>query len=156
MMIFVSTFIKREGCLYIWLITSSFVEGAPNEWHETQAKIIHHLIVQQNLIKILRFLNEKEYDCPGSLPVLGSYYLVMYKGELWPRQVTQVKSGGEIVIVKCLEKANAPKWLTWKWPVKKDKHDYAICDVKNTTTATGWLMLNNFRVSELSHVCGKC
>ena len=39
-------------------------------------------------------LNEKEYDCPGSLPVVGSYYLVKYKGELCPGQVTQVNSGG--------------------------------------------------------------
>ena len=54
-------------------------------------------------------LNEKEYDCPGSFPVVGSYYLVMYKGELWPRQVIQVKSSGQIEIVKCLEKADAPK-----------------------------------------------
>ena len=54
-------------------------------------------------------LNEKEYDCPGSFPVVGSYYLVMYKGELWPRQVIQVKSSGQIEIAKCLEKADAPK-----------------------------------------------
>ena len=54
-------------------------------------------------------LNKKEYDCLGSLPVVGSYYLVMYQGELWPGQVTQVKSSGQIVTVKYLEKANAPK-----------------------------------------------
>ena len=27
-------------------------------------------------------LNEKEYDCPGSRPVVESYYLVVYEGEL--------------------------------------------------------------------------
>ena len=69
-------------------------------------------------------LNEKQYDCLKSLPLMGSYYLVMYQGELWPGQVTQVKSSGQIVMVKCLEKANASKGLTWKWPVKKDEHDY--------------------------------
>ena len=62
-------------------------------------------------------LNEKEYDCPRSFPVVGSYYLVMYDGELWPAQVTQVKSNGQIVMVKCLEKADASKRSTW--PVKK-------------------------------------
>ena len=98
----VSTFMKREGCPYIWFIKSSLCR-VPNEWHEIQAKTIHYLTVKT-----------KSY-CRGSLPVVGSYYLVMYEGEL---------------IYKCLEKANAPKWLTWKWPVKKDEHDYQICDVK--------------------------
>ena len=84
--------------------------------------------------------------------MVGSYYLVMYKGELWSGQVTQVKSGGQIVIVKCLEKANVARRLTWKWPVKKDERDQPICDVKNTTTATRWSMLNNFSVPKLSHV----
>ena len=54
----------------------------------------------------------------------------MYEGKLWPGQVTQIKSGGQIVMVKCLEKVGTPKGLTWKWPVKKDEHDYPICDVK--------------------------
>ena len=75
-------------------------------------------------------LNENEYDCPGSITVMGRYYLVMYEGELWPGQVTQVKSGGQIITVKCLEKIDAPKGSTWKWSVKKDEHDYPICDVK--------------------------
>ena len=102
---------KRAGCLYIWFITSSFCR-APNEWHETQAKIIHDLIVQQNLKweGILRAFDWKLLSCHVRRWTL-----------LWPGQVTQVKSGGQIVIVKCLEKVNPPKWLTWKWPFKKDK-----------------------------------
>ena len=51
-------------------------------------------------------LNEKEYDCLGSLPVVGSYYLVMYNGEPWAGHVTQVKSGGQIVMVKCPKRIN--------------------------------------------------
>ena len=34
----------------------------------------------------INILNKKEYDCPGNLPVVESYYL--YKGELCPGQVT--------------------------------------------------------------------
>ena len=40
------------------------------------------------------------------------------------------KKQWQIVMVKCLEKADAPKGSTWKWPVKKDEHDYPICDAK--------------------------
>ena len=54
-------------------------------------------------------LKEKQYDCLGSLPVVGSYYLVMYKGKLWSGKVTQVKSGGQIVTVKYRKKVDAPK-----------------------------------------------
>ena len=61
-------------------------------------------------------LNDKEYDCSGSLSAVESYYLVMCKGELWLGQVTQVKSG-QIVMAKCLEKVDAPKGSTGKWPV---------------------------------------
>ena len=90
-----------------------------------------------------KILNDKEYDWePESLPVVGSYYFVMYEGELaWAS--CPGEGGGRVVIVKRLEKVNAPKWLTWKWPVKKDEHNYPICDVKNTTTATGWSELSS-------------
>ena len=123
MMISSLTFMKNVEwrlLISIWLITSSFCR-APNEWYEMQAKILHDF----NII-----LNENEYDCPGSITVMGRYYLVMYEGELWPGQVTEVKSGGQIITVKCLEKIDAPKGSTWKWSVKKDEHDYPICDVK--------------------------
>ena len=46
-------------------------------------------------------LNEKEYNCPECLPIVGNYYLVMYEGELWPGQLTEVKNG-QTVKVKCL------------------------------------------------------
>ena len=29
-------------------------------------------------------INEKEYNCPGGIPIAGNYYLIMYEGELWP------------------------------------------------------------------------
>ena len=61
-----------------------------------------------------RILNEKDYDRPGSISVVGSYYLVMYEGELWPGQATQVKNVRQIVTVKCLKKVDAPKGSTWK------------------------------------------
>ena len=48
-------------------------------------------------------LNEKEYDCPGGLPVIGNYNVVMYEGEFWPSQITEVKNG-QTVKVKYLQK----------------------------------------------------
>ena len=42
----------------------------------------------------------------GSLPVVGSYYLAMYEGEPWAEHVTQVKSGGQIVMAKCPKRIN--------------------------------------------------
>ena len=53
-------------------------------------------------------LNEKKYDCPGGLTVIGNYYLVMYEGELWPSQITEVRNGQTVKVI-CLQKADAPK-----------------------------------------------
>ena len=36
-------------------------------------------------------INEIEYDCKQGTPVVDNFYLVFYKGELWPGQVTAVK-----------------------------------------------------------------
>ena len=90
--------------------------------------------------------------------MVQSYYLVMYEGKLWPGQVTQIKGGGQIVIliVKCLEKVDTPKGLTWKWPVKKDEHDYPICDVKQKIEIPQLLLGGRrgitFSLPEPSHV----
>ena len=54
----------------------------------------------------------------------------MHDVELWPGQFTQIESCGQIVMVKCLEKVDVPERSTWKWPVKKDEHDYSIYDFK--------------------------
>ena len=50
----------------------------------------------------------KKIDCPGGLPVVGNYYLVMYEGVFWPGQITEVKNG-QTVKVKCLQKADPRK-----------------------------------------------
>ena len=98
-------------------------------------------------------INEREYTCPGGIPAIGDFYLVMYEGGLWPGQVTQVKKNGQIIQVKCLEKAEAP---TWKWPAKKDEHDYPICDIKEKI-GTQQLLPGGRRgitVPELPHIWG--
>ena len=56
-------------------------------------------------------LNEKEYDHPGGLPFVGNYYVVIYEGELWPGQLTEVNNE-QTMKVKCLWKADTPKGST--------------------------------------------
>ena len=103
-------------------------------------------------------INEIEYDCPGGVPAVGDYYLVMYEGGLWPGQVTQVKKNGHIIQVKCLEKAEAPTGSYWKWPAKKDEHEYPLCDIKQKINTPQLLPGGRhgitFLVPELAHICG--
>ena len=44
---------------------------------DMKCKLKFNMILLPNNI-----LNEMEYNCPGSLSVVGSYYLVVYKGEI--------------------------------------------------------------------------
>ena len=103
-------------------------------------------------------INEIEYDCPGGVPAVGDYYLVMYEGGLWPGQVIQVKKNGQIIQVKCLEKAEAPTGSYWKWPAKKDEHEYPLCDIKQKINTPQLLPGGRrgitFLVPELAHIWG--
>ena len=100
----------------------------------------------------------KKIDCPGGLPVVGNYYLVMYEGELWPGQITEVKNG-QTVKVKCLQKADALKGSTWKWPIKKDEHEYPLCDIRQKIEIPQLLPGGHHRITflvpELAHIWGR-
>ena len=144
---------ERESCLYIYGTSQVyFVECLMSDM---KCKLKFYMTSLFNNI-----LNKKKYDCSGSLQVVGSFYLVMYKRELWPGQVTQLKCGGQSEMVKCLEKADTSKGSTCKWPVKKDEHDYPTCDVKQKIETQqllpgGWQGIT-FSVLKLSHVLGNC
>ena len=82
----------------------------------------------------------------------------MYEGELWPGQITEVKNG-QTVKVKCLQKANGPKGSPWKWPIKKDKHECPLCDIRQKIEISqllpGGRRRITFFVLELAHIWGE-
>ena len=63
------------------------------------------------------------------------------------------------MMVKCLEKVDDPKRSSWKSPVKKDEHDYPICDIKQKIETPQLLLAGRhgitFSVPKMSHIWGK-
>ena len=79
----------------------------------------------------------------------------MYDVELWPSQIIELKNG-QTVKAKCLQKADAPKGCTWKWPIKKDEYGYPLCDIRQKIEIPQLLPGGRhgiiFLVLELAHI----
>ena len=56
----------------------------------------------------------------------GEYYLVTYKGELWPGQLIKPTKSG--AIIRCLQKTPVTGSI-WRWPNKPNEGEYRMEDV---------------------------
>ena len=65
-------------------------------------------------------------SCVPSSLMEGHYYLINFKGGLWPGQLIQLTNFG--AVVKCLQKA-AVFGSICIWPKKLDKEEYVLKDI---------------------------